>query len=265
MQQYFIMDQSSLKQFIKQASFDAGFSAFGVASADPVNELDHLEQWLSNDYCATMRWMERDPKSRCSPHSLLPDAKSVICVALSYGDHGIETSGSLSVSQEKIKKDARARYARGRDYHRTVLEKLEIVWSVVKTRAPHAHAKFCVDTNPILEKALAVRAGLGWQGNNSVIVHPEHGSFFVLGEIITDIALEPDKPIPSQCGDCKRCIDSCPTGAIAHPRVLNAGRCLSYLTLEHKGQIPEEFQKYLKPDQYGCDICQEVCPYNKKD
>jgi epoxyqueuosine reductase len=199
-----------------------------------------------------MRWMNRDPAARLKPGSLLASAKSVICCACKY-------------ESQKPKKPHVARFASGRDYHETVKEKLEQVVAVLKKERPDAQFKLCVDTSPVMEKALAVRSGIGWRGKNSVIIDPDSGSFFVLGEIITDIEIEPDPPIGEKCGDCRKCIDACPTRAIVEPYVLDSRRCISYLTIEHKGPIDNEFAKIIKNGQYGCDICQNVCPFNKGD
>ena len=237
----------TVKKLISKAAFDLGFCSVGVASAEALPELQNFNRWLSQNYSGTMDWLERDPEARCDPGRLLPNAKSVICVALKYGDAG----------------DAKkARFARGADYHKEVRDKLEKLWDVIKRQAPEARVKFCVDTSPVLEKALAVRAGIGWRGKHSIVLNSKTGSHFVLGEIITDLQIEPDKPITDQCGNCARCVDACPTKAIAKPYILNAGRCISYLTIEHKGEIPGEFKKYIEPGQYGCDICQNVCPFN---
>lgn len=227
-----------MNELIRSAARGAGFFAVGIARAEPVPEKAHLNDWLSRDLCATMNWMRRDPASRCDPSSLLDGARSVVCCALAY------------------------RFAAGRDYHDVVGEKLRRVADAVKNEGPGARFKLCVDTSPILEKPFAVRAGIGWQGKNSVVINPDIGSFFVLGEIITDLELEPDGPISDKCGDCRKCIEACPTGAIVSPKVINAGRCLSYLTIEHKGPIDNEFAKIVKKGQYGCDICQDVCPFN---
>lgn len=225
-----------MKEPIQRAASELEFCAAGVTSAFPVTEFEHLSQWLSKGYFGSMTWMRRDPKGRCEPASLLPGAKSVICVAFEY------------------------RFARGQDYHELVHKKLSALWDVIKEQ--NSKAKFCVDTSPILEKPIAVRAGLGWQGKHSIVIHPDIGSYFVLGEIITDLEIEPEEPMPNRCGNCKKCIEACPTGAIVEPYVLDANRCLSYLTIEHKGQPSHDLTKYIKPGQYGCDICQQVCPFN---
>lgn len=242
----------ALKQRIKDAALRAGFFAAGITSAEPVSDGDHLSSWLSNHYFGTMSWMERDPAARLDPQALLPGARSVICCACRYDDR--RPAASLV-----------ARFANGRDYHKTVNEKLDVVAAVLTKERPDARYRSCVDTSPVMEKALAVRAGLGWQGKNSVVINPDAGSFFVLGEIMTDLEIEPDGSIDERCGTCRKCIEACPTKAIVEPYVLDCRRCISYLTIEHKGPVDNEFAKFIKKGQYGCDICQEVCPFNKGD
>jgi epoxyqueuosine reductase len=250
---------AALKQFIKRASKEAGFIAAGICIADPLNEGARLENWLKNKNHGTMRWLEKDPAGRCDPKSLLPEAKSVICLAAGYGENGIQDCEKKNANGTHT-----ARFARGCEYHEYVLGKLKALWDKISQESPASKAKFCVDTSPILEKALAVKAGLGWRGKNSLVIMPSKGSYFVLGEIITDMEIEPDQPVPDQCGDCSICISACPTGAIASPCIIDARRCLSYLTIEHKGAVEPELKKFISEGQYGCDICQEVCPYNRR-
>jgi len=228
-----------MKDLIYRSAIDLGFFAVGVASAERLPELDHLNSWLKKNFDATMSWMRKDPALRCDPSSLLAGAKSVICVAHEY------------------------RFARGRDYHKIVKKKLIRVVDALKTKVPNARFKTCVDTSPVLEKALAVRSGIGWRGKHSIVIHPDRGSYFVLGEIITDIEIEPDKPVENRCGDCNKCIEACPTGTIVEPYIIDANRCISYLTIEHEGPIDRKLTKHIKPEQYGCELCQEACPYNK--
>ena len=251
------MRLADLKTFIRNNAFEMGFSAVGIAPAIPIKEYDHLKKWLSLNYHGRMDWLKRDPRKRCDPRSLLPSANCVICLALAYGENGINNNPSK-------KKDGHvARFARGEEYHTYVRRKLEELWDIIKKHYPSARSKFCVDTSPILEKALAVMAGLGWPGKNSLVVNPNKGSYFVLGEIITDLSIEADDPLNHSCGDCTKCLTACPTGAIIKPHIIDSRRCLSYLTIEHKGILPKEYNNCIKPDQYGCDICQEVCPYNQ--
>ncbi len=222
-----------------------------------------LNNWLSNHYSGSMKWMERAPEWRCDPKALMPEAKSVICFGFAYGENGLVDDNSSPKAYDPM----RARFARGQEYHKFVRKKLKKICAELKKNYPQARFKICVDTSPILEKALAAKAGLGWIGKNTLLINPKFGSYLVLGEIITDIPLDcfvanaPRNDI-GQCGDCNKCIEACPTNALVAPYVLDARRCLAYLTVEHKGEVPKEFKKFIKPGQYGCDICQQVCPYN---
>lgn len=239
-----------MKDFIKKKAVEIGFGAVGVTTAEPVDAQAYIKDAIDGGRIAEMKWLARDPRARCDPASLLPGAKSVICCALCYGVGGLsprEDSGDMRS----------ARFARGSEYHEAVRAKLEALWNFIRERELDARAKLCVDTSPILEKALAQRAGLGWIGKHTVLLNEELGSWFVLGEIITDIEIEPDRPARDMCGECRSCIGSCPTGALIAERVLDARRCLSYLTIEapHLGSPSHGCS-------YGCDICQEACPYN---
>ncbi len=268
-----------MKDLIKTFARKLGFSAIGVTSADPVDAEEHLRTAIADGRIATMHWLARDPARRCDPTALLPGARSVICCALAYGEDGVEectrpSTGSgrtekgspFVVSLSNHERTNKARYARGAEYHDVVRAKLEALRAVIRERVPEARAKLCVDTSPILEKALAQRAGIGWIGKHTVLVNEALGSWFVLGEIITDLKLEPDAPAVDRCGDCHACLDACPTGALPEPRLLDARRCLSYLTIElprsstttnHESRITNH------GFSYGCDRCQEACPYNR--
>lgn len=203
-----------------------------------------------------MKWLARNPEDRCNPASLLPGAASVICLALRYGENGIDNTNGPADGR-------RARFARGRDYHAAVRERLERLADFILRERPDVRARICVDTSPILEKALAERAGLGMVGRHTILVNREIGSWFVLGLVITDMELKPDAPARDRCGDCLLCVKSCPTGALTAPRRLDARRCISYLTIEVKDNSPERKGAIILEGAYGCDICQEVCPLNK--
>lgn len=243
-----------MRGLIDRIAAEVGFSAVGVTTADPVEGLDRLREAIESDRLGSMRWLARNPELRCDPKSLLPGAKSVICCALSYGDGGIGNTNETGDFHC-------ARFARGEDYHKVVVDKLEKIWGAIRCEAPNARAKICVDTSPILEKALAERAGLGWIGKHTILLNENLGSWFMLGEIITDLELKADEPSNNSCGECHACIDACPTGALCVPMKLDARRCISYLTLEHKGDIPGDICAYINTDTHGCDICQEACPY----
>ena len=247
-----------MKDLIKSKAGELGFGAVGVTSADPVDAGAHLDDAIGGGRVAEMGWLARDPKARCDPRSLLSGARSVICCALAYGDEGLSRLGTRDSKLGKV-----ARFARGADYHVVVKEKLEELWKTIHEEAPDARSKICVDTSPILEKALAARAGLGWIGKHTVLLNREFGSWFVLGEVITDIEIEPDSPASNMCGECRKCMDACPTKAITSPQELDARRCISYLTIEAPRLAPPSpGSRVPSPGSYGCDLCQEACPYN---
>ncbi len=269
-----------MKSTIISTAKTLGFALVGVTAAEPVDGVTHLQCAIEENRIGAMAWLARNPEARCDPRSLLTGAKSVICCALGYGEDGIEIKSSPLLCKEGMgevdragstppilplqrggEKDRRARFARGADYHLVVREKLEQLWDAIRQHAPDARAKLCVDSSPIMEKALAARAGLGWIGGHTLLLNRELGSWFVLGEIITDIEIESDAPVDNQCGDCRACIDACPTKALLAPRMLDARRCISYLTIERgcESRVTSHESRY----SYGCDLCQEACPHNR--
>jgi epoxyqueuosine reductase len=262
-----------MKDKIKQKASEIGFALVGITTARQLDEEAYLKNAIAEGRIASMNWLSRDPIKRCDPSSLLPGARSVICCALAYGKNGLTAIDSHLLCKEGAgeadksnlvypAKKLRARFARGLDYHDIVRQKLEELWNTIKQHAPNARAKFCVDTSPILEKALAARAGLGWIGKHTILLNEKLGSWFVLGEIITDIEILPDEPVLDLCADCDQCINACPTNALKAPRTLDAKLCVSYHTIEHKGKMPLHIQRFISDNSYGCDICQEACPYN---
>ena len=240
-----------MKEWIKKKAVEIGFSLCGITTTEPVDGLPHLERAIVEGRTAGMDYLARDPIARCDPRSLMPEARSVICCATAY------------------------RFSRGADYHAEVRSRLAKLWDSIKVRHPSARAKLCCDTSPILEKALAQRAGLGWIGKHTVLVNRNLGSWFVLGEIITDLEIEPDTPHEDLCGDCSKCIDACPANSIVSPHKLDARKCISYLTIEAprleigiRDQGPGTGKGGPDPGspipgpEFGCDLCQEACPYN---
>lgn len=249
----------NLKQRIEEQARSLGFVACGFANAaeDPVRA-ERLEQWLGEGHHATMEWMETRLDHRRSPQGLWPEARSVIALGMSYAP----AHDPLALEGE----GDRARisvYAQGKDYHDVVKKRLKALarWLVEEERG--AEVKVFVDTAPVMEKPLGEAGGLGWQGKHSNLVSPVHGSWLFLGAIYTTLDLEPSQPHRDQCGSCRACLVACPTDAFVSPYVLDAGRCISYLTIEHKGPIAVEFRAALGNRIYGCDDCLAVCPWNK--
>jgi epoxyqueuosine reductase len=242
---------------IKQRARELGFDLVGIAAAEPSRYRDYLRQWLDDGQAGTMDYLTRRFEERTDPATYLPGALSVICVAVNYFVPLEDVPEADRPHHARV-----ARYALGEDYHEAIKSRLHQLADWIRDQAPAAQTRACVDTAPVMEKDLAARAGVGWIGKNSCVIHPSLGSWLLLGEIITTVCLPPDDPATDRCGTCRRCIDACPTGAIAEPYQLNASRCISYLTIEHRGPIPEEFHDSLENWLYGCDICQDVCPWN---
>ena len=244
---------------IKRRAGELGFDLVGIAAAEPSRYRDYLRQWLDDGQQGTMGYLARRFEERTNPAIYLPDAASVICVAINY-HVPLE-----AVPPEDRPHHARiARYALGEDYHELIKGRLYALADWIRTQVPEALTRACVDTAPVMEKELAARAGVGWIGKNTCVIHPRIGSWLLLGEIITTLKLPVDDPAVDRCGTCRRCIDACPTAAITEPYQLDARRCISYLTIEHPAPIPEEFHAKLGDWLYGCDICQDVCPWNHK-
>jgi len=250
----------SLSAVIRQEAIALGFDAVGISSvarSHSATLLDRLEEWLARRYHGTMAWLARDPSRRADPTVVLPDCRSIVSVGLNYdtGHRATEGPGFGRI----------ARYAWGRDYHRTLGERLTHLESRIKALAPKAETRVYVDTGPIMEKAWAQRAGLGWIGKHSNLVSTQHGSWLLLGEVLTTLDLTPDEPATDLCGSCRLCIQACPTGAIVEPYVVDAQRCISYLTIEFRGAedlIAQETRQRMGNHIFGCDDCLDVCPFN---
>lgn len=246
----------TLREQIAEKASALGFSQFGVTSADSIpDDRDRLYQWLAQGFHASMAWMARNSEKRADVQKVLPGARSVISLALNYYHphaHN-ECCGDLKVS----------RYAWGEDYHKIVGDKLEALKRFLDEIAPGTESLIYVDTGPLMEKAIAERAGVGWIGKNACLITRKYGSWVFLGEIITTAELSGDQPHTDFCGNCSRCIDACPTDAFPSPYVLDASKCISYWTIEHRGEIPEELSAHFDGWIFGCDICQDVCPWNK--
>lgn len=242
---------------IKQKAKSVGFDLVGITPADPLREEgQRLAEWISRGYHATMFWMERNTDRRTDPKKIVPDAKSVISVGMNY-----YTPHKITDHPERGKI---SRYAWGDDYHDVLTARLKKLWDFILELQPQAKGRYYVDTGPVMDKVWAQRAGLGWIGKHTNLISREYGSWLFLGEIITTLDLEYDVPTQDYCGTCRRCIDACPTAAIVDEYVVDSNRCLSYITIEHRGEYPEEIKPNTEGWIFGCDICQDVCPWNIK-
>ncbi len=241
---------------IKKIGVDIGFDKIGISAAKQPEKSKLLEAWLKNNYDGTMKWMGLRKKQRSDIEEFLPGAKSIICVAQNYYT---PHRHSQERNRGKI-----SRYAWGEDYHRILKKKLKLFLQQIKQIDSTLNGRLCVDTAPIMEKLWAEQAGLGWQGKNTNLITRDHGSWIFLGEIVIDKELIYDIPIADHCGNCQACIQACPTNAIVAPYVLDARKCISYLTIEYPNDaIPEHLGSRLKQWIFGCDICQDVCPWNR--
>ncbi|MFL6737993.1 MAG: tRNA epoxyqueuosine(34) reductase QueG [Sphingomicrobium sp.] len=249
---------TSLRTRIFEKARELGFSAWGIARADAAPEAgERLREWIAAGNHGEMGWMEARAEQRASPQGLWPEARSVIALAMSYAPPhdplalaDLKDRGRISV------------YAQGGDYHKTVKKALKAMGRWLADEAG-CQLKVFVDTAPVMEKPLSAAAGIGWQGKHSNLLSREHGNWLFLGVIYTTLKLEPDKPAEPHCGTCTRCIDACPTEAIIAPNLVDARRCISYLTIEHAGPIPHEFREAIGNRIYGCDDCLAVCPWNR--
>ncbi|HEY0628071.1 MAG TPA: tRNA epoxyqueuosine(34) reductase QueG [Sphingomicrobium sp.] len=249
---------ASLKARIFDKARELGFCAWGIARADAAPEAgERLREWIAAGNHGEMGWMEARAEQRASPQGLWPEAKSVIALAMSYAP----PHDPLALADAKDRGRISV-YAQGGDYHKTVKKALKAVGRWLADECG-CELKVFVDTAPVMEKPLSAAAGVGWQGKHSNLLNREHGSWLFLGVIYTTLELEPDAPAEVRCGTCTRCIDACPTGAIVAPNLVDARRCISYLTIEHAGAIPHEFREAIGNRIYGCDDCLAVCPWNR--
>ena len=246
-----------ISQWIKTRASELGFDACGIAPAGHLPEDDgRLRNWLSMDYQGEMSYLERNHEKRTDPRELLPGAKSVISFFMNY----FPAENPSSENNFKISK-----YAYGKDYHLVIKNRLKLIIKELQGRAGTLQARAFTDSAPVLERAWAEKSGLGWIGKNTCLIHPKLGSFVFLAEIITDLELEYDnEKVNDLCGGCTKCIEACPTGAITGPRLLDARKCISYLTIEYRGELPEGQENNFNDWIFGCDICQDVCPWNRK-
>jgi epoxyqueuosine reductase len=249
-----------LAENIRQWGTELGFQQLGFADTDIADHEKHLEAWLEHGYHGAMDYMERHGTRRSRPAELVPGTVSVISVRMDYLPPETMEIEALLQSGDKA---FVSRYALGRDYHKLMRNRLQKLAHKIEREIGVFGYRVFVDSAPVLEKALAEKAGLGWIGKHSNLLNREAGSWFFLGEIYTDLPLPASKPVAGHCGDCTRCIDVCPTQAIVAPFQVDARRCISYLTIELRTSIPEEFRPLLGNRIYGCDDCQVVCPWNR--
>ncbi len=248
------LDSARHSASIKARAAELGFDACAVAAADPVDPEDRLGAWLAHGYHAGMDWMARTKALRQDVRLKLPGARSVVVVARNY--HAPRPPKPPDTGRV-------SRYAWGRDYHRVLRKPLRALAAYMDSLQDTGTSYCCIDSGPVLEKFWAARAGLGWIGKNSLILRRDLGSWFFLGVIATTLDLAADAPMADLCGACTRCIDACPTGAITAPRVVDSRRCISWHTIENRGEIPPELQPHFGDWVFGCDLCQEVCPWNR--
>jgi epoxyqueuosine reductase len=243
---------------IKARAAELGFDACGIAPVEAFRELGFLRSWLDRGYGGEMQYLERSAGRRADVRAVLPSARSVVCLATVYNSDRPYSTEVADPGAAVI-----ARYAWGDDYHAVIERRMD---GLVQWMREHGgdgfEARAYVDTGPVQERVYAQYAGIGWIGRNTCVIHPDLGSWLFLSEILCSLPLEPDAPALDQCGTCRLCLDACPTGAIVEPYVLDATRCLSYLTIELKGGIPIDQREGIGRHAYGCDICQEVCPWN---
>ena len=239
---------------IKGEAKRLGFMTCGISAATFLEkEARNLETWLKRDYHGTMQWMENHFDKRVDPRKLVEGAKSVVSVLLNYYPEKQQRPDAPQISK----------YAYGEDYHHVIKQKLKSLLQFIQTEIGEVHGRAFVDSAPVLDRAWAERSGLGWIGKHSLMLTKNVGSFYFIGELIIDLELEPDSPTKDHCGTCTKCIDACPTDAIVQPQVVDGSRCISYLTIELKDALPTEFAGNMENWAFGCDICQDVCPWNR--
>lgn len=252
-------DFNALAGRIREWGAELGFQQVGIADIDLASYQAHLESWLSHRHHGEMAYMARNHDKRCRPDRLHPGAVRIISVRMDYDHAG---DNSLSPMQEGETAYV-ARYARGRDYHKMMRLRLQrLAERIEEAAGGHSYRAF-VDSAPVLERAIAEKSGLGWIGKNTMLINREAGSWFFLGELFTDLPLPVDAPTGAHCGSCRACLDICPTGAFTGPNSLDARKCISYLTIELRGAIPEELRRPMGNRIFGCDDCQLICPWNK--
>ncbi len=243
-------------KLIKSKAKELGFDDCGISKIETFNNFtrEKYNEWINSGFSADMQYMERNIDKRFDITKMVENAKSVISVILNYYPEVKQNTESYKISK----------YAYGYDYHKIIKDKLYKLFNFINNEISKISGRVFVDSAPVMEKQWAVKSGLGWQGKNSCLINKDIGSFFFVGEIVIDLELEYDKPINEYCGNCTKCIDACPTGAIEKPYVVNSNKCISYLTIEHKGEFNKNINIDFTDYIFGCDICQDVCPWNAK-
>jgi epoxyqueuosine reductase len=253
------LDLQQLAQQIKQWGREHGFQQVGICDTDLSAEEPKLQQWLEKQYHGEMDWMARHGMMRARPHELLPGTLRVISVRMNY----LPAKAAFASTLKNPQLGYVSRYALGRDYHKVLRNRLKKLGEKIQAHCGELNFRPFVDSAPILERPIAVKAGLGWTGKHSLVLNREAGSWFFLGELLIDLPLPVDEPQQEQCGRCVACMTICPTGAIVEPYVVDARRCISYLTIELEGAIPEALRPLIGNRIYGCDDCQLICPWNR--
>ncbi len=244
-------------QVVIEKAKELGFDLVGFAPADKLEiEIEHLKKWLDRNNHGTMEYMSRNFEKRFDVRNILPNARSVISLAMNYytPQQHEDQNGFGKVS----------RYAWGKDYHLIIWERLEVLEEELKKLDPAFECVTYIDTGPVMDKAWAVRAGIGWMGKNTNVINREMGSWFFIATVINNYDFVYSETVPDFCGSCTACIDACPTGAIVQEYIVDANKCISYLTIENKSSIPDNFKNQFNNWLFGCDICQDVCPWNNK-
>ncbi len=250
-----------LSSQLKQMALEDGFDLVGIAAAEKAKGGSALQRWLDEGRHGSMDWMARTAEVRQDPRQVLPGCRSVVAAAMSYRTDRPPSSSFVNRADGRV---WISRYAWGRDYHRVMKKKLVRLGRWLEEKHPNAGWRACVDTVPLLEREWAARAGLGWIGKNTSLLNRQYGSEVFLGVLLTDVELDPDDPVTDHCGRCTACMDACPTQAFIEPRLLDARRCIAYLTIEHRGPIEPRLGTAMGSMVAGCDVCQEVCPWTIK-
>ncbi|MHB1421952.1 MAG: tRNA epoxyqueuosine(34) reductase QueG [Gemmataceae bacterium] len=249
---------ATFEERLKQQARTLGFQLVGISPATAADGFDRLREWLERGFAGTMAYMHRHGDARRHPSAILPEVRSVLMAGMNYRPADEETRSGTRRGRISC-------YARGSDYHEVLRERLQRLLDWMRQERPDCLGRGVVDTAPLLERDFARRAGLGWFGKNTMLLNKRLGSYFFIGALLTNLTLACDAPhTASHCGTCTACLDACPTDAFVAPGMLDARRCISYLTIEHRGDVPEELRPGLGDWLFGCDVCQEVCPWNRK-